>query len=756
MLCISLSIRAQYSVVGKISDTRQIALEGATVYISGHKKGTISDSLGYFKIKNILYDTCTLNISFVGYRDTSIALKFSDQLMNIDIQMHKASYVLKDIVVSATRTPRKIINIPAAVTSISAKEIEIRPINNADDILRSASNVFVNRSWGIFSKNSTVTMRGLNGSARTLILLDGSPLNKLSGGSINWHMLDPEKIERIEIIKGPSSALYGRNAMGGVINIIRKKPPKGTTARLKTYGGTYGTLGEEGEITGNLIQDNKGLYWSVSEFYRKGKGYIYVPLEMIDSTDKELYLSEINASSLIGYKFGDNHTLEVTYDFYDDKRGRGSQVYEEDGGYFKQRTNYTNLNYYNKIGKTDINFNIFHQNELYYTQNEKINNYGEYRLQLTDTRKNDLGSGLYISHHFTKNHIVTAGTDFSYGDVNSLDTYLTSSDVLEYNGKLNYYGFYLQDDITFFRDKLNLISGLRADFSEFYDGHLAVQDPTSRTGFAEDTEENFGENKWNSINPKLALQYNLDKKMNIYLSYGQGFTPPKLDDLCKSGRINKGFKIANPELGPEKLTNYEMGIKFDKIKNFSMQAAAYYSIGKDIHYFVATGDYIDTGDELRPMLKRQNIGKVEIKGAEFSFTGNITHEIYITGSYAYNHSIVLEYEQKDSSNTDITGMYLNEISPHVSFLELGFRNEIINVSANWQFIDKQWVDETNTQLLESYHLINVHISKEFNLQSFSISPYLDVQNILDKIYIDRKGYLSPGRFIIGGLKIKFN
>lgn len=98
------------------------------------------------------------------------------------------------------------------------------PANNTDDILNGVANVYVHRPWGIFSKSASVTMRGLPGSSRTLILLDGVPMNKVGGGSVNWNIIEPYDIEDVEIVKGPSSAIYGNNAMTGVVNIKTKKP----------------------------------------------------------------------------------------------------------------------------------------------------------------------------------------------------------------------------------------------------------------------------------------------------------------------------------------------------------------------------------------------------------------------------------------------------------------------------------------------------------------------------------------------------
>lgn len=112
------------------------------------------------------------------------------------------------------------------------------------------------------------------------------------------------------------------------------------------------------------------------------------------------------------------------------------------------------------------------------------------------------------------------------------------------------------------------------------------------------------------ISPKLALQYAIKKNLGAYVSVASGFMPPKTDDLTKSGKISKGFKLANPELKPESLLNYEAGINWMPSKKLSIEPSVYYSRGYDFQYFVATGDSVETGGaDLKPVLQRQNVAR---------------------------------------------------------------------------------------------------------------------------------------------------
>ena len=127
---------------------------------------------------------------------------------------------IPEVIFTATRTANSLENIPGRLEIISQQIIQDFPANSIDDLLISVPGLNVNRSWGIFSKNSSVNMRGISGTGRVLVLFNGLPLNKSAGGGINWHMINTDMVQRIEISKGPGSAVYGNNAMTGVINII--------------------------------------------------------------------------------------------------------------------------------------------------------------------------------------------------------------------------------------------------------------------------------------------------------------------------------------------------------------------------------------------------------------------------------------------------------------------------------------------------------------------------------------------------------
>ena len=129
---------------------------------------------------------------------------------------------LEEVVVTGTKTTRNFREVPGKTEVINSKTIEVSAAQQVDDILRFTPGINVNRTVGIYSQRPMVTLRGLSGDeqSRTLVLINGVPINTTDEGGVNWNRINQYDVDRIEIFKGPGSSLYGNNAMGGIINII--------------------------------------------------------------------------------------------------------------------------------------------------------------------------------------------------------------------------------------------------------------------------------------------------------------------------------------------------------------------------------------------------------------------------------------------------------------------------------------------------------------------------------------------------------
>ena len=145
-------------------------------------------------------------------------------------------YTLDQMVVTATRTEKKIIDVPASVEVITAKDIEKSGAAYVDDALKKVTGIAVSRTGGLANSKPVVTLRGVKSGSDVLVLVDGQPMVNAYSGTVNWNDIPVESIEKIEVVKGPGSAIYGSNAMAGVINITTKDSEKMHAKTSLTYG----------------------------------------------------------------------------------------------------------------------------------------------------------------------------------------------------------------------------------------------------------------------------------------------------------------------------------------------------------------------------------------------------------------------------------------------------------------------------------------------------------------------------------------
>ncbi|MFZ4398988.1 MAG: TonB-dependent receptor [Bacteroidales bacterium] len=657
---------------------------------------------------------------------------------------------LEGIIVTSTRNNSKLESMAATVEVINHNDLENFPLSNFDNILQSVSNVYVNRSWGIFSKNSSVTMRGMDGTNRVLVLYNGIPLNKTSGGGINWYIIAPETVEKIEVIKGSNSALYGNNAMSGIINILSKMPQDKFAVSANLLFASCNTIGGRLNLSGNQIKAKKGWFWYVNGFYRKGDGYINVPEVLRDSNDCKLRMNEVSSDFRIGYQFNENSLLSINYNFYHDQRSDGIKIFEKDGSLLTDYSNVLMADFTTILNK-NIQFEAkaFYHYDYFWQHTERLNETGDiYKLFDTDQSSNDFGIWMNASKTFSIKNKLTIGIDLKQGDMKAEDIYRTSTDHAIRQGKISFAAFFAQNEFQITK-KITLLAALRYDYAQFFDGSFSIKNPTYNTGFSGDYVVKYSNNHWFNLSPKLSLKYFIQPKLDIYLSYSQGFMPGTLDDMCSSKKITKGFKLANPELKPEYVNSFEIGSNYKAAANLHIENSIYFSTGRDFQYFVATGEYIDL-DKI--VLKRENIGKVNIYGLETSVKYQAFKNLLLKVNYTYNHSEIVEFNAINETGINLKGKYIAEIPPHQIFVGIFLKNSLINTSLIFNYISQQWADEQNSTVIDSYSTIDLRLSRQFYKH---IICAIDIQNILDHQYIDKKGGLAPGRFIELDLGIKF-
>lgn len=745
---------AQQTVSGKITDgiTKE-PLSGATIIIKNLTITSTSDAKGNYIFNDVPEGQYEIKVSFVSYHDTSALVSVKTTSVKQDFQMSRGLVEMASVIITATRTEKPMKDIPSSVGIITQDQLENLPAITADEYLSAISGMNVTRHFGIFYQSGDVYMRGLNRNVYTLLLIDGVPLSILDGGATNWNRIKPKDIERIEVIKGPNSSLYGSNAMGGVVNIITKQPSTPFKGDVGIFYGTYSTTGGSINLSANKIKNDKGFYCNFNGFMRLSDGYIIMPDSLKDSTDVKTYSKEYNASILAGYSFKKDNSIELDYNFSDETKGLGKKIYEPDGNYDYTLDHFLQVKYRATFGKVKVSATAFFKLEDYNNQRESIKSSGAYVLYNTTTTSGDGGIWCNASFPLLKKQNITVGFDSKSGVSNSSDVYRTSTDTVNNKGNMNYYGLFVQDDFPIIKNKIKAIVGLRYDYVAFYNGDLSINDPSATTSFMIPYLTSYSDKNWQALSPKGGILFNISNNLSSYISFSRGFRTSTLGDLVLTSSVNKGFKIANPELRPEYLSNAEIGINWNYEKKLTVVPVIFYSIGRDFQYFVGTGDSIyTTKTNPQPIIRRQNIGKVEFYGAELYINYIFNKHLTLFGNYSYNHSVIKSFDVEGYVAEDLTGKIITNVPLHQVYSGFIFKNKYINAGFTYKYKSSEWADDQNTFKIAGYSLFDAKISHKF-IDKLDVS--VTVQNIFNKITLDSKYLKSPGRFIIAELEVMF-
>jgi len=634
---------------------------------------------------------------------------------------------LGDVSVTATKTERKVADVPASIEVITEKDIKNSTSLNANELLKNVAGVSIRNPLGVMStsSNNKVYMRGFGGNdARTLVLLDGVPLNDAFGGAVEWTQIPLDAIKRIEVVKGSGSSLYGSNAMGGVINIITKKPQKQQTNINLSYGsmntkiGSISTSGKNGKFG----------YYLLGQL-TDSDGYI-ADVKPKDNSIKR-GVEKANANLKLTYDIDDSSGIGVSYNYMDRKT---TGVLDIPGGYNP---------YTNSMGTAQINYNKFFKNSsdmkitIYNTMTKTTYDSlsGSVIKYKDDGETSDYGTTLQYTLPIG-NHIITTGIEGKTSFAEKVDTYLSNSDIIATEGKQDYYAFFGQDE-WFINEKFILNIGARLDYYKNHGGKMYDEVNNVYTDHATKS--------FNAFSPKIGLVYHVTEDTSLRTSIGKAFRAPTVSDLYRdwidtSGRVY----AANPDLKPEEVISYEIGLDQKLGSNGAINITAYQSDAKDFIYRIKPLDPTSTNFE-----EKTNVGEVLIRGIETEFNYKFNTQWRLLANYTYNKSTIEKFE----ANTDLEGKYLTYIPKQKASATLTYENsDIGTINAGVRYAGKRYSDDLNTEskAYESYTLYDLKLSRKITKNSqFEVS----VDDLFDKGYIEY--YNSPGRVVMATLKMSF-
>ncbi|MCU0407161.1 MAG: TonB-dependent receptor [Ignavibacteriaceae bacterium] len=323
LLCIAEFVSAQsFNLKGKITSSENGSpIQGATVFIS-YGRFAYSNTEGIYSLSGLNAGKYQIKISSLGYKSVSTEIEINSDEVK-DFSLTPSAIELDEVVVSTNRTEDYLRNSPFAESLVGKEEIQIRPSFSLPDILQNEPGVSLLRDgiWG-----TEVSIRGLN-RENVITLIDGNRIATSTDVAARLSMVDMNNVERVEVIKGASSSIYGSGATGGIVNIITKSPQ--LYDRFSLNGNVlteYNSVNDLSVLGGSLYSGSSSWSAKLSGSYRK-------------ANNTQTPNGELNNSQFEDYSFSgglnifpiDNHKLKIDYQLFraDDVGIPGSSVFPE-------------------------------------------------------------------------------------------------------------------------------------------------------------------------------------------------------------------------------------------------------------------------------------------------------------------------------------------------------------------------------------------------------------------------------------------
>ena len=639
---------------------------------------------------------------------------------------------LEPMTVTAEKREENIQEVPVSITALSGVQIEDSGITSIKDFSLQIPSLHI-VTWGT-RRNSHIYMRGI-----------GATLNDPAVGFyvddvnyLNWGTFDTElfDIERIEVLRGPQGTLYGRNTLGGVINIITKKPKNYTEGTAYMTFGDYDRQDYRMALRSPVIKDK--LFLGFSGVYSKRDGYTdndflgdeaddrdglsgrihlhWLPTDVLDitlSTDAERDRDD-------GYPLGQltavqHHPHHVSYDYKGsmDRDIYGSSLRVAYESSWFDLTSITGWRSWDNEDKSDMDFTPFDMmrsfedvDQTQFTQEIRLASPGG-----SGNLKWLVGAYCF-NEDFDQDNIMDFGADaVAMGMVPAT---MKDYSLAEFDNRG--YAFFGQATYTLF-NKLDLTAGVRFDhekkefdFNKFMEmGGMVVPE----TGFKLDTDEKFDE--WL---PKFAIDYRWTPNLMTYASVSKGY---------KSGGFNCAFSNpADASFDPEYSWNYEIGLKSSWLDNrLILNAAGFYIDWTDQQILQLTS---------LGMTVTRNAGESHSQGFEVEMIARPATGLELSAGYGYTDAKFDDYKDPIiGANYDDNR--INMVPQYTYNLAAQFRHSLINKidlfgRLELQGLGKSYWDEANALKQDPYELVNLRLG----LESEHFDLHLWAKNLFDREY----------------------
>ena len=617
--------------------------------------------------------------------------------------VHISVYAIEEMkvleVTTGTRTVKILSEAPIKTEVITQKEIANTHAKDVSEAIKHIPGLLLKETHG--KQGSGVWIQGFN-SDRVLILINGEPMTSSTGQTVDLSQLNVSDIEKIEIIKGASSALYGSQAMGGVINIITSRPKDGLNVTTSVEFGTHGSKSAQ-DIPVSLLKGStsyKNSLYEGSLFvdYRHDSG---IKLQ----EEYEYDLPEVDRVNINGeFRMLGKHQFFVKPRIYLEKSNKPFSSFAPGVGDIEEEKTEDIQKYRLSVGSESEFKNSDSLKTTFFLEHYIDDSYQSKLLtdytELTRKATIDMAQG-DIQYDTAPNdsHLITSGIQFRYQKLRQEQIKEDSNgpvhtDELGDGSTSNALEAYVQDD-WFINDDLELIPGIRYQY-----------------------DSDFG----SYVSPKLSLFYTPYQKMgdrlNIRASYGNGYRAPSLKErFFNFDHSYLGYIVlGNPDLEPESSNSFQLSFEWVSSAVYSLSVNFYYNDIKNL---------IDTTKNLPKSIaggldiyEYENVDAALTKGVEIEGSTQFLNYFTFNGGYTYL------YSEDKNTKKHLTQRPEHQIKATLSLEYLDTNAQLSAVYETEQYIDSQNLlkspDETQVDIK-----MTQHVTKLFSI-------YGGINNLLDE------------------------
>jgi outer membrane cobalamin receptor len=733
-----------WPISGRVTDKRGDAISNARVIgvANGQTKAeTTTDGAGQFSLALPAGDY-ELRASADGFTAYRKQISLNAQPATVNITLEPAT-VAETVTVTPARTELRLAVAPASVSVLDSKDVSNAAAQTFDDLLRQIPGFSIfRRSSSIVANPTTqgVSLRGAgaSGASRTLVLSDGVPLNDAFGGWVYWDRLPRAAVDRVELVRGGSSDLYGSDALSGVINVI-SRPPTQRVINLETGYGNRDTA----DVT--FFAGDKWKTFSASvagEAFRTDGYFLTAP--QIRGTADDLAASKHRALTLrLENDWSPTNAVFVRGSLFDEDRNNGTQLQTNDTA---SESLATGARFRTPDG-SDWNVTLFANQQRYHQTFSTVaanrNSEALNRLQFVPSR--DVGVSFSWSRMSFEKHLLVAGVDVRGVRGVSDETAIANNRATTFvssGGRQRRAGFFVQD-LAQLSSRWQL--SVNARYDNWRDSSAASVSRNLTTGAI--TPRFFPARSLDAFSPRLSLVFRPNEQVSLRASAYRAFRAPTLNELYRGFRVGDTQTNANEKLVAERLTGGEGGVNWTPTNRISARLTGYWTeiINPVSNFTLSVTPTLITRE-------RRNLGRTRSRGVEAEVDFNITSYWHISAGYLFADATVRRAPQ----DVTLQGLWIPQV-PRNQFTLQSVYSHPRYVTATMQFraSGKQFDDDQNRLPLGSFAVIDMMVARPLTRY---IEAFVAVQNLLDAKYaVGRTPLETLGmpRMLRGGVRLRF-